>query len=73
MIEDHEENRNAGQLIHVTKETGYNVPDFSAVAKAYNIEKNVIEIRVGRNVSISPRLLKGKPCQDLSPELERGK
>lgn len=73
MIEDHEMNKFGGELIHVNSRTGYHVPNFIEVAKAYGAESIFTEIKVDSKITLTPTLPKGRNCQDMEPALDREK
>jgi len=64
--------------LHTTKESGYETPDFKAIAQAYGIkvagqvscyEPIFMEIDVNPDLSLSPVLPRGEKCQDMLPKL----
>ena len=70
MIADHESGQYE-ELLHVNRDTGYDIPDFRAIAKAYGLEENIKEIRIDENITLTPSLPKGRECQDMEPSLDR--
>ena len=73
MIADHEIEKRYDQFIHVTNNTGYTTPDFVCIAKAYGIEDKLIELKVSKDISLSPCLPKGRACQDMEAKLDRNR
>lgn len=83
MIRDHQKQIFGTELIHVTDETGYVVPDFKEICKAYGMtfttEESVAlknmqllyEIQVDMQEELSPKLPKGNECQDMEPLIDR--
>ncbi|MGN0638495.1 MAG: thiamine pyrophosphate-binding protein [Huintestinicola sp.] len=87
MIRDHEKTALGGMSIHVDEKSGYSTPDFRKISESYGIiytsdDKAAIasknktlfyEIRFDSENGLTPSLPKGKPCQDMSPYLERSR
>lgn len=89
MIKDRETIAFKGHYVHTTKESGYANPNFKGIAAAYGfeyksaneladtnlqIEKPLfIEVSVDSDLTLSPNLPKGAPCQDLYPQIDRKK
>lgn len=89
MIKDRETIAYKRHYVHTTLESGYANPDFKGVAAAYGIDYKCskeladanlqierplfIEVSVDSNLTLSPNLPKGAPCQDLYPQLDRKK
>lgn len=87
MIRDHEKAVLGNTKIHVDEASGYSTPDFGKIAEGYGIgytsdEKTacaprksplLYEIRFADENGLAPFLPKGKPCQDMSPPIERSR
>lgn len=87
MIRDHEKTSLGGLMIHVDENSGYSTPDFEKIAESYGIEYTadektacdpqkrtlLYEIRFDAENGLTPFLPKGKPCQDMSPPIERSR
>lgn len=89
MIKDRETIAYKGHYVHTTLESGYANPDFKGIAAAYGIEYKsaneladtnlqiekplFIEVSVDSDLTLSPNLPKGAPCQDLYPQIDRKK
>lgn len=71
MIADHEQRGFGRERLHVTRDTGYTTPDFEAIANAYGADGLLDEISVDSEEHLTPYLMKGRPCQDMSPPLDR--
>lgn len=86
MIYDHEKKRFGEKIFHVTKESGYGVPNFKEIVKGYGIhyilggevkEKNlprapyVYEIVYETEKELVPFLPKRRRCQNMEPKLEK--
>lgn len=83
MILDKEE-KAFGEFIHVDEFSGYSVPDFGEIAKAYGIHytqdlrealtitdsPSLFEIKTGRH-RLAPELPKGNSMQDMIPKIEK--
>lgn len=69
------------KCLHTTKESGYETPDFKALAEAYGFEygaisdkcPSLIEIIIDDRIGLTPSLPKGKKCQDMQPVLNNDK
>ncbi|WP_026499124.1 thiamine pyrophosphate-binding protein [Butyrivibrio sp. WCD2001] len=85
MIRD-KELQKYGSPLHTTIETGYATPNFEKLADAYRVEyvdavrsdymllngkPMLIEVKLNSDEKLVPSLPIGKPCQDMSPELDR--
>lgn len=89
MIKDRETIAYKGHYVHTTLESGYANPDFKGIAAAYGIDYKpaneladsnlqiekplFIEVSVDSDLTLSPNLPKGAPCQDLYPQIDRKK
>lgn len=71
MIADREESTFEGKYVHVNSETGYSVPDFKAIVKAYGVQAKFTEVIVGEEINLMPSLPQGSPLQDMEPAFER--
>lgn len=88
MIRD-KEMQKYGEAYHTTCETGYSLPDIKQIARAYGIDYICLSNRHTKNITIlkptiiealldkeeylQPNLLKGEPCQNLSPFLDKSR
>lgn len=89
MIKDRETIAYKGHYVHTTLESGYANPDFKGIAAAYGIDYKpaneladsnlqikkplFVEVSVDSDLTLSPNLPKGVPCQDLYPQIDRKK
>ncbi|MPL93528.1 Acetolactate synthase isozyme 2 large subunit [bioreactor metagenome] len=81
MIRDREKYKFGTRYLHTTKDTGYGIPNFQKIIEGYGIivsdyfdlsDKPLFhQILIDEDLSLTPRLPKGKPCQDLFPDLDR--
>lgn len=85
MIKDREKAAGYRYSLHTTQDSGYGVPDFSQIAKAYGIayciyESNMqlkkltgplfIEMKILDSVELTPSLPRGRDCQDMEPRID---
>ena len=85
MIKDREAMAGYTYSLHTTKDSGYGIPDFSVLAKAYGIswfradsdfllggiiEPMMIELLIPDNQILTPSLPRGRDMQDLEPRLD---
>lgn len=82
MILDYEKKIFGDDLIHVSSDNGYLVPNIKSVCKAYNLfwttsidafinyqGAAVIELSISKDVCLTPTLPKGRSCCDMEPKL----
>ena len=85
MIKDREKAAGYSYCLHTTLDSGYGVPDFSKIAKAYGIEYHsyksnmrlnkyphpqLIEVNIPDSVELTPSLPRGRDCQDMEPRID---
>ncbi len=84
MIRDSEKKLLKNQLLHVSSDTGYSVPDFESVVQAYGIkyvrynedlkiEINgplVLELQISEEICLTPILPIGNKCNDMLPAMD---
>ena len=83
MIADHERTVFGEDMYHVSRDNGYILPDFKALAFGYGIsytcdesaapegtgEPLIYEIKVTDDIPLEPNLPRGNRCQDMYPPL----
>lgn len=85
MIKDREQIMGYNYSLHTTLDSGYGIPNFSEIAKAYDIKYQkypdinninklsqpiLIEMEIKSSLSLTPSLPKGRDCQDMEPRLD---
>lgn len=81
MIKDREIATQHDYYLHTTMDSGYGSPNFEQIASAYKLKcvdftdklpyPSIVHIRIDDGVALTPSLPKGKPLQDMNPELDR--
>lgn len=85
MIKDREMMAGYNYSLHTTMDSGYGVPDFAMLAKAYGVEYEIaskhgtlakicrpiiIELPISNEHSLAPSLPRGRDLQDMEPRIE---
>lgn len=80
MIKDRERAAGFAYSLNTTLDSGYSVPNFDKLAKAYGIEvldcvpANIkfpvlMNLSINHDIPLAPTLPNGRPCQDMEPRL----
>lgn len=77
MIRSKEKTKYGGHYLHTTLQSGYGLPDITAIAKAYNIQPlsearaypSIVELFFDEDVELEPSLPIGRDLQDMTPAL----